>query len=96
MKQNKLIAEFMGMIIKQGACSGVYANNKRICGLDGLKYNLSWDWLMPVITGILGIASELDEMERYHIVIDQIPQISHTYKSVVEFINWYNKEEKEK
>jgi len=56
-----------------------------------LEYHTSWDWLMPVITNILEKCSELDDMERYHCIIDQIPQIDHTYKAVVEFIKWYNK-----
>ena len=54
------------------------------------KYHTSWDWLMPVITNILEKCSELDDMERYHCIIDQIPQIDHTYKAVIEFIKYYN------
>tara|TARA_R110002126_G_scaffold272084_1_gene416196 strand:- start:4 stop:228 length:225 start_codon:yes stop_codon:yes gene_type:complete len=37
MKDNKLIAEFMG----------VDANTKRLIALD--NYDTSWDWLMPVV-----------------------------------------------
>lgn len=57
---------------------------------DEMLFHSSWDWLMPVITNILEICSELDELERYHVIIDQIPQIHHTHSSVVEFIKWYN------
>ena len=58
-----------------------------------LYFDSLWDnWLMTVVTRILEISSELDDMERYHIIIDQIPQIDHVYEAVVEFIKWYNKE----
>ena len=99
MEDNKLIAEFMGWEYDEDndwyftphrveVGEDIYDNE---VPAELFEFNTSWDWLMPVITNILEKCSELDDMERYHCIIDQIPQIDHTYKAVVEFIKWYNK-----
>ena len=63
-----------------------------------LSYNVSWDWLMPVINKIRSMDStyEVEEVGKY----DWENEISHyefdlelTYESVVEFIKEYNKDE---
>ena len=53
---NKLIAKFMGLsYCTKYQYEGWYKNsehNHRICDFDGLKFNSSWDWLMPVVNKI--------------------------------------------
>lgn len=66
------------------------------------KYHSSWDWLMPVIEKIMDICFECSELtgweindpEDFYAIRDCIPDITHTYKAVVEFIKWYNKNNK--
>jgi hypothetical protein len=58
--------------------------------VTSLRFKESWDWLMPCISKILEICCELDELEKYNIIIDNIPQINNTYKAIIEFIEWYN------
>jgi hypothetical protein len=95
-ENNKLIAEFMGLSIKEGVCYYTDEDDMFPMGIEVeepyLPYDDSWDWLMPCLSSILEICSELDELERYHIIIDQIPDIDCTYQSVVDFIKWYNEQ----
>ena len=83
MKNNKLIAEFMGeqprSILGQGK---IYKD-----------YSKSWDWLMPVVQKIMDVSFFNGEPEDFYVVRDCIPEISDTYKAVVEFIKLYNKDE---
>jgi hypothetical protein len=90
MENNKLIAEFMGNIpIFENEYQMVTHNN--MCyGIDELKYDTDWNWLMQVIEKILDISLDLDSMEKYYNITDSVPMIKQTYENVVEFINWYN------
>ena len=47
-EKNEAIAKFMEASIKP---DGIYRwrVNDRIWASEGLKYNSSWDWLMPVV-----------------------------------------------
>ena len=105
MKNNKLIAEFMGAYFDDKGMT-------RLCGKFGLervsalnlKYHSSWDWLMPVV-------EKIESDERYDVdilqygtkitdnqkeIVNNIADISfdkkidHTYDAVVEFIKEYN------
>jgi hypothetical protein len=58
---------------------------------EDLKFHKSWDWLMLVISKILEICAENDDLDSYSEIVDQIPQIDHTYKAVVQFIENNNK-----
>ncbi len=99
MKENKLIAEFMGFTLEKNI--GWYDNNMMMpqnvydtqngnC-FDELLFDNSWDWLMPVV-------------ERIEQVIQGVPQqmlhlslystIDEVYQAVVEFIKEYNKDYK--
>ena len=82
MKDNKLIAEFMGRDdVYQGMSE---ARAKRI-----YNYHTSWDWLMPVIESI-------DHLQRERIqgIEDALSTrcLGDVYNAVVEFINQYNNE----
>ena len=86
MKDNKLIAEFMGA---------------EYTGTRVKDYDTSWDWLMTVVQKIESLGyvftiqggkAEYGEMiseTRCFIAEDKL---SSTYKAVVEFINQYNNE----
>ena len=97
MKDNKLIAEFMGVNLIN--IDDIRDNkNPYISSADGytkedLQYHTSWDWLMPVVQKIMDVSFFNGEPEDFYVVRDFIPEISDTYKSVVEFINQYNNDE---
>jgi len=60
-ENNKIIAEFMGMsYYEKFLFEGWYKNNEhnqRVCNYEDLKYNSSWDWIIPVIEKIESIGA---------------------------------------
>ena len=118
---NKLIAEFMG---HTDVVIGTHYNEKRYPSGTAVwskkdhetyyhDYNISWDWLMPVVEKILndntsccsyGAPHYFSEQEewRFTMLDDQLndqqgegdTMIDSTYKTVVKFITWYNKNQK--
>jgi len=91
---NKLIAEFMGVVFHDD--ENQYYSSDGMYIEDTLKYHTSWDWLMPVVSKCLvGEAEQSEEISNttikniYEGICNQ--DISHAYKSVVEFIKTYNK-----
>ena len=94
MKENKLIAEFMGLI--ESSIDKKYWTEKTKEGIGKgelveLKYHTSWDWLMPVVdkmnTTELWDEYDISHLATYLVSVD----INATYDAVVEFINEYNK-----
>jgi hypothetical protein len=95
MKNNKLIAEFMGLSIKEGVCYYTDADDMFPMGIEVeepyLPYHTSWDWLMPVINKCLVGEAEMNE-EISNTTIKNIYEgicnqdISQAYKSVITFI----------
>ena len=93
---NKLIAEFMGLdteVFKSGKVNYYYYDkvSKQEIFLEAheLSYNVSWDWLMPVIEKITELCEEpqeLDELKHALLCVD----IKSVYFIVVEFIKEYN------
>jgi hypothetical protein len=102
-ENNKLIAEFMGLVVsdRENYTSELHTN------VDAdLKYNTSWDWLMPVVEKIENLGYEFfiveNRVEVAHNTDHSIETIidltsrskrDATYQGVVEFINQYNKNE---
>ena len=85
MKNNKLIAEFMGVNVI--TLDDVRKNkNPYISSADGyleddLKYHSSWDWLMPVVeVCLIGEAEQSEEIS--NTLIKNILIISNRYKRV--------------
>jgi len=89
LENNKLIAEFMGLV--ESSISDKYWTEKSKEGfgqgeLFELQYHTSWDWLMPVVEKIYSIDADVDFFKNI--------SLEATYKAVIEFIKWYNNESK--
>ena len=90
-ENNKLIAEFMGLSIKEGVCYYTDEDDMFPMGIEVeepyLPYDDSWDWLMPVVERIeqviQGVPPQMLHLSLYS-TIDEV------YQAVVEFIKEYN------
>ena len=108
-ESNKLIAEFMGYALKR--CNNGKAwdigksipSSEHLFPIQGvlhtgreLKFNTSWDWLMPVVQ----IVKERQMFGSQHLIdkIDNVMavdlEIDSLYDAVVQFIQWYNQNQK--
>ena len=93
-KTNKLIAEFMGYIYEDDRFFMEDSKGVRVYENlhHELKYDSSWDWLMPVIEKIQDKHLENPELDYWS--VDEIrlavPNIQEVYYLVVEFIKDYN------
>tara|TARA_R100001440_G_scaffold41860_1_gene61565 strand:- start:31 stop:315 length:285 start_codon:yes stop_codon:yes gene_type:complete len=93
MKDNNLIAEFMGFKQPHPEFPDTtywYKElpNGRLETLAILNYHISWDWLMPVVDKCF------QEEGKHYVINDALLTINidEVYKEVVEFINQLNKE----
>jgi hypothetical protein len=90
---NILIAEFMEYRHNDKPMAFMAINYEKL-------YHKDWNWLMPVVKKITGLSDQETYFEVGHIY-DEISNslfnasISATYKAVVEFIKWNNKEAKQ-
>ena len=91
---NKLIAEFMGIVYPK--LDDVIVIDNVVIKENELQYHTSWDWLMPVIQKcLIGEAEHSEDVSNlaikniYESICNQ--DISLAHKSVVKFINQYNK-----
>jgi hypothetical protein len=111
-EKNELIAKFMGYkTIADGRyemyigpfTKGTYKYGYNLyLYLDGnsMDFHVSWNWLMPVVRGLVEMAIHEDgweafESEYYTSLLDTVPSavIEDVFKVVVEFIEWINKNE---
>ena len=99
MKDNKLIAEFMGakIIGKEQQMAGKIDFPHRpfqSCPVNDLQYHSSWDWLMPVVEKCYDTPSNGDSIDNY-MSKDSFCRndIKAVYNAVVEFIKWYNEQD---
>ena len=96
MKENKLIAEFMGLETPDGVYFEYLTKDgerSKLTHFMLLEYHLSWDWLMPVANEII---KSRDEQNADWDLTDlkyslQTTNIELVYKAVVEFIKNQNK-----
>ncbi len=92
MKDNKLIAEFIGM---QHTNIGWYDNEETLQlqnnTFDKLQFHTSWDWLMPVVEKVLKMKLGEEYDIRYLATHLVNTDINATYNAVVQFINQCNK-----
>ena len=84
MKDNTLIAEFMGLNIDRGVQSDYMEHE--------LKYHTSWDWLMPVIEKCVRTGDDTDKWDNIFNALTTL-SIKEVYEAVVEFIKQYNNED---
>lgn len=88
---NKILAEFMGGKLDSPDSKHYYFIERGRYESE-LFYNSKWDWLMPVVEKILNICQESDEMEKYYIITDAIPEIGSVFSACVKFAEWYKKQ----
>jgi len=91
MKDNKLIAEFMGLKHKNGDFFIPKTSRGYVGGdwlsQEELQFHSEWNWLMPVLSKILDLSFQDDgDAEDFYSIRDCVPDINHTHKAVVEFI----------
>jgi len=86
MENNKLIAEFMELpteVSKAGLLN--YYHREYNSGTwyeeHELSYNVSWDWLMPVVEKIYSIDADVDFFKNI--------SLEDTYQAVIELIESY-------
>jgi len=89
-KNNKLIAEFMGISIDGdfGYLEDEGSPLEEVIPIDSLQYDSSWDWLMPVIHKCFDVAKDGQMSDIMHHL--QVAEMGDTYDAVVEFIKDYN------
>ena len=91
MKNNKLIAEFMGVEKTYNPSTEKvlsYAVNDDVqCLLHELQYHTSWDWLKPVVDKIEQVNEGVPE-QMLHVSL--YSTIDEVYEAVVEFIKLIN------
>ncbi len=112
-KNNKLIAEFMdsdfakrlpkiwdgtdteGIDVSKCAALKIFMYLK---DYERMRYDNSWDWLMPVVHKILfGTNSNNANSGKWADLTNNIQfalgncEITNLFDTIVEFINWYNK-----
>ena len=91
MKDNKLIAEFMGIENDNAKMRGhLYECPVTAEYVSNLEYHISWDWLMPVVQKIEDYLS--DNVGKVGYFDDGLSSndIEVRYQAVVEFIKQYN------
>ena len=97
MKDNKLIAEFMGLpteVFKPSRITNYYHreyNSGTWYEEHELSYNVSWDWLMPVCQQIDKYLEDNISLIGYFDDCLRSNDIDVRYQAVVEFINQLNK-----
>ena len=98
MKNNKLIAEFMGCThpFNEIHDATLYKVEQGVFELDELEYHTSWDWLMPVVqkcyeTEIVvqpAVEGGCSGLITFPLI--GLPYMESTYNAVVKFIKEYN------
>ena len=89
MKDNKLIAEFMG--VPQGEHTHFMVEPfalESYANVDDLKYDISWDWLMPVVEKIEQVNEGVPEQMLH---VNLYSERREVYNAVVMFITEHNK-----
>ena len=83
MKDNKIIAEFMGI----KTTNGIVFQDANTKEFHTIKYHTSWDWLMPVVEKCLNIY-HIEQMndDLNFTFYDAMGNMEETYQAVVEFI----------
>jgi len=94
-ENNKMIAEFMGLSIKEGVCYYTDEDDMFPMGIEVeepyIPYDEDWNWLMPVVDKIEDYLSDNVGKVGYFDECLISNDLDIRYNAVVEFINQYNK-----
>lgn len=98
MEDSKLVVEFMGGNLRSDRV--VWLPFHGLCDLGTttgkiLRYNTSWDWLMPVVAKCYNIDFDADDVEMSNLIGDISCavlniDIQETYEACVELIKYLN------
>lgn len=103
-ESNRLIARFIGWEEQTdpterwlGSFRDNYGKLWKNTEKEPLLFHTSWDWLIPVVEKILNKGYTMEGVNltakiRLHL---STPSLLFTYNAVVEFIKWYNKQNKD-
>ena len=109
MKENKLISEFMGMNYGDPNDNSVMIQmtpqGNEVVPINSMEYHSSWDWLMPVVEKInntgrfevnigYGHCYISDGEDKLTLSLQGKSTFNAIYKSVIEFIKWYNEQDR--
>ena len=101
---NKLVAAFMGWKLMNinwddDSLPVKLVWNDGKCFINmGLKFNTSWDWLMPVLKKVRDTPVFVNKAKPYISEIDHAVNsvdIFYLYGAIVDFIKWYEREGRE-
>ena len=106
LENNKLIAEFLGYI--DNGCSEdgflIHPITNYDVEISSLKYHKDWNWLMEVVEKIESLGYRIEIVKHICriylsnketiVISENIPKIEAVYSTVVEFIKWYNNQNK--
>lgn len=88
---DRTIAYYIGDVIK--ADNRHNENEDDVFHPDDMQFHKSWDWLMPVVHKCFEVSSFKIEGDMKGLVLWlQIADIKGTYRTIVEFITVYNRE----
>lgn len=94
MEGNTIIAEYMQLMKFK---NGMYDNPIKATLSLGLYYHTSWDWLMPVVEKIrstAGVCINSDSKEKHFAFeifgLNIVTPIETVYMYVINYIKWYN------
>ena len=99
MKNNKLIAEFMGLEFSKGEYYRPLYNSGDWIPENELRYHESWDWLMPVVQKCYETEVVVQPVVEggcsglITFPLIGLPYMESTYNAVVKFIKEYNNEQ---
>jgi hypothetical protein len=92
-ENNKFLADFLGLETTEFH-ENLYLFTEETFDLEYSKIwnpRLDWNQLMQVIKKILIVCSELDDMEKFFLIKDEIPNMYNTYEECLKFIKLYGK-----
>ena len=94
MESNKLIAEFMGVPCDKDLYTPLCPHTGETLFIPSsqMKYDTSWDWLMPVHKKCMFTPNFSGDDELRTLLIDAVidADINRLYDAVVEFIKQYD------
>ena len=104
-ENNKIIAEFMNLnLYKSFWYKSNIATEKQICKENNLKFHSDWNWLMEVVEKIESLGYRIEIVKHICriylsnketiIISENTPKIEAVYNACVEFIKWYNNQNK--